>query len=499
MRNDESTIPATTPPLLHGYTRQKSPTRRDVAAVLFRQRWPILIAFGLVVIAVALSGVWVPQYTAEMKILVLRQRSDTMLTPSANAPIQYNDDQVSAEDLNSEVELLNSDDLLRKVVLTTGLDGARDSSSIGGNDVRTARAEHKLSGNLDIRGISKSNMISVRYRASSPEMAHKVLEALAAAYMQKHLEMHRRSGEFKFFDELTEQYQQGLNQAQEKLTDFNKETGIVSAEIERDAALHQAGDFDAAARQAETAEIGTEQRVTALHAELNSIKPRITTVVRKSDNPELLDQLKSTLLNLELKRTELLTKYEPTYRLVQEVDRQIADAKSTISAEEEKPVRDETSDRNPDYQWVQAELTKAEADLSDLKGRASAASAVAAKYHAQARRLDQSMATQQNLVQAARTQQENYLLYEHKREDARISDALDRGGFLNVAVAEQPAVPAIPERSPLTVALITLLLAGAFSLSTAFVRDYMDPTFRTPGELVADLGTPVLAAFSKGR
>ena len=60
----------------------------------------------------------------------------------------------------------------------------------------------------------------------------------------------------------------------------------------------------------------------------------MTTVVRNSDNPQLLQQLKSTLLNLQLKRTELLTKYEPTYRLVQEVDQQIADAKNAISAED---------------------------------------------------------------------------------------------------------------------------------------------------------------------
>ena len=60
----------------------------------------------------------------------------------------------------------------------------------------------------------------------------------------------------------------------------------------------------------------------------------MTTLVRSSDNSQLLQQLKSTLLNLELKRTELLTKYEPTYRLVGEVEHQIRDVKATISAEE---------------------------------------------------------------------------------------------------------------------------------------------------------------------
>jgi uncharacterized protein involved in exopolysaccharide biosynthesis len=219
--------------------------------------------------------------------------------------------------------------------------------------------------------------------------------------------------------------------------------------------------------------------------------------VRTSDNAQLLEQQKSTLLGLELKRTELLTKYEPTYRLVQEVDQQISKVKSAIDAEETKPVRDESSDQNPDYRWVLGELTKAQADLSGLKARAAAATAVGAKYHAQAQSLGKNMVTQQNLMQAAKTQEENFLLYQQKREEARISNALDQGGILNVALAQQPLVPALPKRSPLGVALLTLLVAAIFSLSTAFLLDFMDPTFRTPDELGGYLGVPVLAALPK--
>ena len=38
----------------------------------------------------------------------------------------------------------------------------------------------------------------------------------------------------------------------------------------------------------------------------------------------------------------------------------------------------------------------------------------------------------------------NYLLYVKKREAARMGDALDVGGIVNVAIAEEPVVPAIP-------------------------------------------------------
>jgi uncharacterized protein involved in exopolysaccharide biosynthesis len=480
------------------YIQRPLPTLRDILAVLFRQRGPMFIAFALIVAAVAVSGLWIPKYEAEMKILAVRRRSDAMVTATANAPTQFNNDDVSEEDLNSEVELLNSDDLLRKVVLSTGLSGPSGSANDPDHELRIATAIRGLSKDLKIEPLRKSNVISVRYEARDPKIADKVLHALASAYMEKHLEVHRSSGEFKFFDQQTDQYKQGLTQAQEKLTDFTKGTGVVSAELERDAALHQADGFDSAARQAQTAVLETEQRINALQDEIQSIKPRMTTVVRNSDNPQLMEQLKSTLLNLEIKRTELLTTYEPTYRLVRQVDEQIADAKNDISAEESKPLRDETSDQNPDYQWVQAELTKAQADLSGLKARAAAATAVAAKYHTQAQTLDKAMVTQQNLLQAAKTQEDDYLLYERKREEARISNALDQGGFLNVALAEAPVVPALPKRSPQSTALITLMLALGFSLSTAFALDFMDPTFRTPDELAGYLGVPVLAALPKG-
>jgi uncharacterized protein involved in exopolysaccharide biosynthesis len=242
----------------------------------------------------------------------------------------------------------------------------------------------------------------------------------------------------------------------------------------------------------------TQQRIRALLAQQKSVQPRLTTALRTSDNPQLLQQLKSTLLNLELKRTELLTKYDPGYRLVQEVDEQIAETKSAISAEENKPIREKTTDQNPNYQWIRAELTKAQTDLSGLKAREAAATSIAKQYHEAARRLDQDGVVQQELLRAAKTQEENYLLYVRKSEEARISDALDQQGILNVALAEQPVVPALPSRSPLNAAILTLLLAVSVSLSTAFVVDLMDPSFRTPDELSSYLGMPVLATLPKG-
>jgi uncharacterized protein involved in exopolysaccharide biosynthesis len=480
------------------YTPQPWPTLREVAAVLFRQRWVILSAFIVVLALVAVSGIWIPKYDSEMKILVRRQRSDAIVTSSANAPAQFSGDQVSEEDLNSEVELLNSNGLLRQVVLATGLAPKPVSNTDREAEMKVDAAMRTLSGGLQIDAVPKTNVITVRYAARDPQTAASVLTALAAAYTEKHLEVHRTSGEFKFFDQQTEQYKKGLDQAQANLTAFTRQTGIVVAENERNSALQQADQFDSAASQARSGAEETEVRIAAMTKQLQSVGPRLTTAVRTSDNSQLLQQMKSTLLNLQLKRTELLTRYTSDYPLVKEVDQQIAETQSALTTELSKPIRDETVDQNPNYVWISTELSKAQADLSSFKARATAAAATAARYRAAARRLDQDGITQKNLLEDAKTQDDNYLLYVHKREEARISNALDERGILNVTLADEPVVPALPKRSAMTTALLALLVAGAFSIFTAYLLDSMDPTFRTPDELASYLGRPVLAALPKG-
>jgi uncharacterized protein involved in exopolysaccharide biosynthesis len=483
---------------LERYPQPSLPTLRDIVAVPFRHRFAMLVAFALIAAAVAISGVWLPKYEAQMKILVQRQRSDAIVTSSANAPAQYSGDEVSEEDLNSEVELLTSNDLLRKVVLSTSLNGELALVPAGADELTIARAVRKLSKELKIDALRKTHVISVSYQSRKPQVAAEVLRTLAAAYTEKHAEVHRPSGEFKFFNQQAEQFHQGLEQAQHKLTDFSQQSGVVAAQLERDSALQRADEFDSNAHQLHATVAETEQHIRALQVELQSVPPRMTTAMRTSDNPQLLQQLKSTLLNLELKRTELLTKYDPSYRPVQEVDKQIAEAKGAISAEESKPLREQTTDQNPNYLWVRGELTKAQADLGGLKAHEAAAAAIAGQYRASARHIDQEGVVQQNLSRDVRVQEDSYLLYVHKREEAAISDSLDRRGILNVAMAEQPIVPALPSRSPLYAVLLTLFLATTGSLVTAFVVDLMDPSFRTPDELAQYLGTPVLAALPKG-
>jgi len=248
-------------------------------------------------------------------------------------------------------------------------------------------------------------------------------------------------------------------------------------------------------RQTQASIAQTQERMRALEALAAATPSRLTTTDRKSDNPQLLEQLKSSLLTLELKRTELLGKFEPSYRPVQELEAQIAQARAAIAAEDKAPVREETTDRNPTYQWVDEELAKARADLASYQAQAAATTNIVHDYRSSALLLDQKEIEQQDLIRTAKADEANYLLYLNKREEARISDALDDRRIVNVAIAEAATAPALPVHSRWLFVLLGILFAVLVSVGAAFVSDYFDASFRTADEVEAFLNTPVLAAI----
>lgn len=481
------------------YERRSLPTARDLAAVIFRQRWIILASFLALVFLVFLSGIWRTKYQAQMKFLVLRQRMDAVVTAQPNAPSEFTP-QITPEDLNSEVQLLRSDDLLRSVVLKIGLE--KQSRSWFGHekkDLAVAAAVRALSKDLKVNPITKTNVIAVTYESRNPKLAARVLRAVETAYIKKHQEVHRPSGEFAFFAQQTERYHHGLKMAQEQLAQFTQNTGVVSARTERDLVLQRQSDFDASAHQAEASAADNKQRISSLQAELRDMRPRLTTEIKIGQNPQLMQQLKSTLLNLQLKRTDLLTKFDPAYRLVTEVNKQIAETRQAIASAESKPPQDVTTDQDPTYQMLRSELATAQANLTGLDALAAVDRNAATRYLKAARNLEMEGIEQDDLQRNATTQQNNYLLYLKKREEARISNALDQQGILNVAVAEQPVVPALPVRSPVKTAGLTFLFGLFFSVGIGFVADFASPSFRTPDEVSEYLDMPVLGSLPKGK
>jgi protein tyrosine kinase modulator len=479
-----------------------TPTLRELAMVLFRRRRVFVCISGLVLAATIFYLFTGARYRADMKILVRPGRADAPVSAQENAPLDLTRLAATEEDLNSEVELLRDDEVLRKVVQESCL-GGRDWLHFlrlnEGRAERVERAARRLAKSLEVAPVKKTNLISVSYASGDPRQAARVLQSLANAYLDKHTVLHRPSGEVLFFEQQTEESRRVLEQAKRNLLQFTSGHGVVAAAQERDLALQKLSEVDSGYRQTRIDLAETQQRVSELEVQLAILPERATTQVRTADNAELLKALKASLLDLQLKRTQLLTKFEPNHRLVQEVDQQITQAQAAIAGENLSPVRDETTDKNSHYEWAKSELEKAQVQLKALHARAAATAVQESSYRTMARNLGDDAITQDDLLSTEKAAEENYLLYVKKLEQARMADALDLRGIANVAIAEQPVAPALPLWSTWTVLLAGLVASGAAGTGAAFAADYLDPAFRTTEDVLAYLEAPVLASLPRSK
>jgi succinoglycan biosynthesis transport protein ExoP len=478
-------------------SRTFSPTRRDIVAVLFRRRRVFIISFALIFLAALLYAFLLPSYQSQMKVLVRRGRLDPPITPQPTGVSEFVRYDITEEEINSEVELFKDEDILRKVVLANRLEQKEQRWWKEEEEVRVARAVRHLASRLTVQPMRKTRLIVVRYQSSDPRQASQVLRSLADLYSEKHLEVRRPTGESRFFEQQAEHYQVGLEQAENRLLEMIDGPGVVVAAQERDFALQKLSEADARYREIPVAIREIRERMRALESQLAKLPERTTIEIRTSDNPLLLEKLKSQLLTLTLKRTELLTKFQPNYRVVQEVDQQIAETKEAIAAENSAPVREETTANNVDYAWAKSELEKARVELSGLYEREKAARQLMSGYAMNVRDLGRNSIKQQRLLRNAKTAEESYLLYRRKLEEARIGDALDARGIINVAMIEEPRTPALPQQSRLSILFLGLVAAMAVGSGAAFAADYAHPGFRTPAEVTALLGTPVLASLPR--
>lgn len=459
---------------------------RDAASIVFRHKKLLSITFFSVIgIAVALIFLLPNKYKSSAELLVERARADAPISPQPIEAYQPQQEEVSEADLDSEVALLTTNDILHQVVLKNGLAGAHPTST------EVGKAVEELTKKLQIEPIKKSNIIGVSYESKNPQLSANVVNSLVALYMDKLLQVRHSNRDYQFFSQQAQVYKDQLAQIEKQIAAAQ----FVAPQLTRDQMIDKRADLRAAAAETDAEIAEVKMRIASLKKLETSTPQRLITEKRTSDNPQLLQDLKGTLLTLELQRDQLVAKYQPTYRPVKDIDKKIADTKASIALEESKPLREETTNQNTAYEWIRTELAKAQAQLQGLLGRQQADTAILSTEDQNLRTLNINSLKEQDLMRAAKTAESNYLLYSQKREQARISDELDASKILNVVVVQKAFVPATHVHQRAKIGMVGLFAAILLSLAVVFLADMFDPRFRSVHELASYLNVPVLAAI----
>ncbi|TMA82056.1 MAG: hypothetical protein E6J72_03845 [Deltaproteobacteria bacterium] len=496
---------------------------RELVAVLHRRRALILQVFfaGLATVAI---GVWLkgPTYRATGTLMVTSDRAKVAVSPDADTRPFV--ERATEEDLNSEATLLGSEALIREV-----LEPYWNQRSSDKPPTVLSRATHRVwraltfpirvpgllyrwlhdipmptgldewvddtSDHLSVSPLGRSNLIEIAYESDDPDWAATVVNKLIAHHIERHTKLNQQSEAREFYEKQRELLAQKSADAETALQQFYTREQVEPTAERRTGMRARLADLQTTLANSETELAEGTARISFLTTEIKNHPRNIPTEERTGESPSSR-VLKSKILDLEMQKSQLLATYLPTSVKVQDIDRQITQAKQLLR-ENKDTLADTTTAINPAHQTLEVDLAHTQAQMAAVAARVASLRSQIADYRDKVAHLDTIASEQEHLEQQVAASKQAYGTYAKKEEEARFSSALDESSIVNIAIAERATVPSAPVKSKsVIIFLVGAIISLLSGVGLAFLRDRLDPAVKSAAEAHGVTGLPILAEVS---
>jgi uncharacterized protein involved in exopolysaccharide biosynthesis len=468
---------------------------RDLLHIFFKHQVEILAILILTVATVTLiSFSTTPVYEANARLLVKIGReyiSQPEVGEGQNLMMLDHEGII-----NSEIQILNNQELIEEVVTTMGVD-ALYSSLVDNSWPQTTQVEVAVGqfiSSLEVWGVDKSSVIGVSFQHHDPVVAEKSLALLIDLFKEKHLEVFSNP-QSSFLEQQLVNYKQQLKASESALEAFKQQYKVYSVEEQRSLLLQQQVNLDTVLKSINNRIAELQKKIAAHREQLQDIAQSTDRYTQTARDGILVDA-ENRLLELQLKEQELLAKnYREDGRLVGNVRNEIQLVKNFLEAQEEN-IRRKTLTTNPVYQGLEQEMLKAEAELASQKAKAVTIAQQLSQLERKIQTVDQKQNELRNLQRELSINENNYQTYVAKLEEARISDDLDRQKIANISVIKEPVASGKPVKPNISLNIILGVLLGTIGgLGFAFFLEFTSQNFSTPEQVEQRLGLPVLTSI----
>lgn len=458
-------------------------------------------------------------YLVSASLLVNEARAEIPLAPSASQQLIIN--RVSEEELNSEIEILRSRQLIEDVVETIGIDrsgaGAEEPTSWiarGLGWLRSLQGGPQLSkfdglvvhiqSSIEIFAVRKSNLITISFTAQDPEWATKVVKTLTDRYLERRAERFQSPQAVSFFENQMLQAQTKLVESEQVLRQLTDDASITivgggsgsdSLAAQKQLVMQRLAELESSLSSAEV-ELEFQSRTVASLREMLQREPERLESPNRENQDVASEEIERALATLRLQRDALLQDFRPDSRHVRDIDTQIKMAEARLE-ESRQASKFTGTEANPLYLEVKSELLRAQTSLEGAHARVASLRAQVLTYRREMDTLNSKAFEVESLYRDARAAEEDYLLYRKKFEEARISAAMDQEKFINVTVAQPAQMPRAPEPRGLILKLLVSVFVGLIGgVSLAFgMETFLDRSFTTGEDIERRLGIPHLASI----
>ncbi|MFK4489211.1 AAA family ATPase [Bradyrhizobium yuanmingense] len=462
-----------------------------VADVLRRQ-WPIIAvctgaSLALVIVYLAMAQ---PMYTANARIM-MDTRQTQVLDKDSNASSAL----IDTGYVDSQVEIINSDDLILSVVrrlkltedpefngsnpgLLSIIIGKLTSLFGSGEPASQERIEHavvqQVQKNLRTERVLTTYVLSLSYKARSPDKAAKIANAIASAYLVGALEAKYQSTKraTEWLQQRSLELSEQASASDRAVQTFKAENNIVGTSRGL-MSEQQLSDLNTQLVQARAATAEAKARLDRI--DTISDQDVAQSTVTDALNNSVITRLRAQYLDLQAQYSDWSRRYGKTHLAAVNLANKMDELRKNIADE----VRRIADAYRSDYEIAKSREASLEKNVKDLV--------------AQAGNKGQAEVKLRDLESAADTYRNLYNNFLEKLQSATQNQSFPLSEARLISTATKPD----RKSSPRTVLALVGGLVGGLCLGfgAAFARELLSDVLRTPGEVEDELGVKCLGVL----
>ncbi|MCS6874628.1 MAG: polysaccharide biosynthesis tyrosine autokinase [Pyrinomonadaceae bacterium] len=547
VKSEKEELEPRTPPYYPSYrgTPEGSIRLLEYWNAIRKRLW--LIA-GIVILSTILTAIYVARkpniYEAKARVQVDLEQGNPQLQVTDKPTVVTNPDPAY---FNTQLQLLTSDSLLRRVVKEANLEANKEfqeernkseasawraflksiglakeeprkkielEESRGFNltsieemqeAIRLAPFVEILKKNLAVEPVRESRatfkdtrLIEIRFQHTNPELAALITNAIAEVFVRQNQE--KRTGTSKktndFLSERIAALQSEIKRDEMRLAELKNSAGILKKDegqtivIDRLAGLNkQLLEAENIRKTAEAEYNAVKDQPERLRALAEEKLQRFITE-RENDMRALSNETAKRIADLEAEKAKLLVEYQESAPEVQEINRKIEALKGAIEKAQEKNREELEKYRSRTAKEI---LTNLQTRYEQAKAQEEKIRRAFEEQYEKAEGENRAAIDIKLLEQNIET---NRGFLKNLIEQQSSNDVIAQGTDNNISIVDAaipPDTPISPRR--LTTVLLVMILSGIFGVGLSLFLEYLDDTVKTVEDVESYLGLPVLAAI----
>ncbi len=457
------------PPPPESYPDSREVGIIEYLAVLQKRKWTLIATVVVAITLAALISLRMTRlYEAVGRIAIFRE---------SPPPLGSKDVDVSSDDLDysvaldTQVNIIHSDSLALETARRLGLDKKLRGGRPAGVSLSPREQEEliqRILAPLKVSVVPNTRLVELRYTDPDPKFAADVVNTVAQTYIEDNFK-----GKYDAAMQTTEWLSKQLadmevkvETAQEKLVRYQRDNGIIGLDEKQNIITAKLDELNRELTGAEADRMQKEANYRA--AEAGGDAPL-------NESSPVLDKLRNQLTDLKTQYADGSVRFGPAYPKMQELERQIAQVQAAI---------DQENRRNLErlrlaYQAALEREKLLQGALEAQKGDANRLNEKAIEYGLLKRDAETSRQLYEGLLE--------------RLKEAGISAGLKSNNLRVVDAARVPLYPSKPD-VPRNLEFATLFgLVGGVAL--VFLMEALDTSIRTPDQIQALCGLPVLATI----